>query len=340
MSWDVARIRGLYPTLGAGGAHLDGCYDALKPETVIRAIIATLRSAPAQPGSRSAASQFSARAALAARRAVADLVNGDPDSVMLGGNVSTELAHFGSILARTWQLGDEIVLSRLDQDGYVRALMPAAKAGGAIVRWAEVDVETAALPEWQYERLITPRTRLVTIPLANPATGSVPVVRQIADLAHQMGALVVVDAGAALPHLPLDLLELGADLLCVSIASFGGPTVGALVARRGLLTELADKAAGASVGSYELGALPIELLGGVTAAIDHLAALDESATGNRRQRLVQSLTAAGEYERRLFTILDRALREVPGVMVLGDSDTRVPVTTLTCAGYTPAQVGD
>jgi cysteine desulfurase family protein (TIGR01976 family) len=340
MVWDVARIRGLYPTLGAGAAHLDGSYDALKPETVIRAIISTLRSAPAQPGSRSPGSQYSEGAATSARRAVADLVNGEPDAVVLGGTVSTVLQYFGAILARTWQLGDEIVLSRLDQDAHVRAWMPAAKAGGVIVRWAEVDVETAALPEWQYDRLTSRRTRLVTIPLANPATGVVPAVRQIADLAHEVGALVVVDAGAALPHFPIDMVELGADLLCISMAGFGGPTVGAVAARRGLLDELADHAPSATVSAYELGSLPVELLGGVTAAIEHLATLDESAVGSRRERLVASLTGAGDYERTLFADLDRRLRELPGVLVLGEGETRVPVTSLTVEGCRPAEVGD
>jgi selenocysteine lyase/cysteine desulfurase len=114
--------------------------------------------------------------------------------------------------------------------------------------------------------------------------------------------------------------------------------------RRGLLAELADHTQRSSVAAYELGELPIELLGGVTAAIDHLAALDETATGTRRQRLVQSLTVVGAYEQRLFTALDRRLRAVPGVTVLGEnllgeSTARIPVASLTVAGCTPAQVG-
>ena len=52
MSFDVARVRGLYPTVGAGTVHLDGSFSTLHPESVIRAIIGTLRSSPSQPGSR------------------------------------------------------------------------------------------------------------------------------------------------------------------------------------------------------------------------------------------------------------------------------------------------
>src|SRR6266704_2863219 len=249
MSFDVARVRGLYPNLGAGIAHLDGNFSTLLPETVIRAIIPTLRSSPSQPGSRSTRSQRAAATVDNARRAI-----------------------------------------------------------GAIVRWAEVDVETGELPEWQYDRLISRRTRLVTVPLANLATGAIPDARRISGLAHAVGALAVVDAGAALPHMPLDMAELGADLLGVSVSAFGGPTVGAMVARDGLLYELDEDSTAPVPQRYELGPLPVELLDGVVAAVDHLSSLDEWASGTRRQRLVSSLTATGEYERQLFAVLDRRLR--------------------------------
>ena len=340
MSFDVARVRGLYPTLAAGTAHLDGAYSALLPESVIRAIIGTLRSSPTQPGSRSVNSQRSAATVLQARRAVADLVGATPDSVVLGPTLATLLHRFADLLSVDWQLGDEIVLSRLDADINVRPWLDAARASGAVVRWAEVDLETGELPAWQYETLITRRTRLVTLPLANPMTGTVPEVRAIADLAHRHGALVVVDAGAALPHVSLDLPTLGADLVGLSGAAFGGPTVGALVARPGLLLEMEGDAHLPVPQRFEFGPLPVELLGGLTAAIDHLADLDEQAVGTRRERLAASLTAAGEYTARLYARLDPALRELPGVTVLGTSTERLPVLAFTVDRRHPDQVGD
>jgi cysteine desulfurase family protein (TIGR01976 family) len=340
MSYDVARVRGLYPTLGAGIAYLDGNFSALQPETVIRAIITTLRSSPTQPGSRSARSQRSAASVESARRAIGDLVNAPAESVVLGANVATLIDRFASLIAREWQLGDEIVISRLDDESNVRPWLSAAKTVGAIVRWAEVDVETGEVPEWQYNRLIGPRTRLVTVPLANLVTGAIPDARQIADLAHAAGAIVVADAGAALPHMPLDIEALGADLLGVAISGFGGPTVGAMVARDGLLYEIDEDSTAPVPQRYEFGTLPVELLDGVVAAIDHLASLDEWATGTRRQRLVTSLTATGEYEQQLFAVLDRRLRGTPGVTVLGSPARRVPVVSFTVDGHKPAEVGD
>jgi len=340
MSFDVARVRGLYPTLGGGIAYLDGNFSALLPETVIRAIITTLRSSPSQPGSQSARSQRAAASLDNARRAIGDLIGAPPDCVVFGSNVSVLMEQFAALIAREWQLGDEIVISRLDHDGTVRPWLTAAKTVGAIVRWAEVDVETGELPEWQYDRLISRRTRLVTVPLANVATGAIPNARRIADLAHAVGALVVVDAGAALPHLPLDLAELGCDLIGVPVESFGGPTVGAMIAREGLLYELDEDSIAPVPARYELGDLPVEMLDGVVAAVDHLASLDEWAGGSRRERLVASLRAAGEYERALFAVLDRRLRAMPGVTVLGSPTNRVPLVSFAIDGRKAFEIGD
>ncbi|MFN2518414.1 MAG: aminotransferase class V-fold PLP-dependent enzyme [Jatrophihabitantaceae bacterium] len=340
MSFDVPRVRGLYPTFGAGTAHLEGCFGALQPESVIRAIIATLRSSPAQPGSRSVRSQRTATSVLEARRAVADLVGATPDSVVLGASVATLMPRFAGLLCRDWQLGDEVVVSRLDADASLQPWLRAARKTGVIVRWGEVDLETGQLPTWQYEHLINPRTRIVTVPLANPATGAVPDIRAIADLAHRHGALVVVDAGAALPHVFVDLTDLGADLFALSAAKFGGPTVAAVAARPGLLLEMQGEGSLAVPQRFEVGPLPIELLDGLTAAVDHLACLDERATGPRRARLAASLTAAGDYERSLYERLDAGLRPLPGVTLLGTATDRLPIAALTVARHSADEVGD
>lgn len=344
---DVARVRGLYPTLATGTAQLDGAFAALQPESVIRAIIAALRSAPAQPGSRSSRSQNSATRVLRARRAAADLVGGRAEDVVLADSTVSLMLRFTALLSSDWQLGDEIVLSRLDADFAMRPWLRAARGRGVVVRWAEVDLETGELPAWQYEALIGRRTRIVTVSLANAATGMVPDIRAIADLAHQHGALVIVDAGVAPAYVPLDLAELGADLLAVAAPAFGGPTVAALVARPGLLDEIpgsVDNLPGGLDGlptpqRFEVLPLPIELLDGLTAAVDHLADLDEHATGGRRERLVASVTAAGEYTRHLYPRLDDGLRAISGVTVLGAPHRTLPVAAFTVAGRTPDEVG-
>ena len=337
---DVARVRGLYPTLATGTAQLDGSFATLQPESVIRAIIGTLRSAPAQPGSHSTRSRQGTTRVVRARRAAADLVNGRPEDVVLGSSSVSLLLRLATVASSDWQLGDEVVVSRLDADIALHPWLRLARSRGAIVRWAEVDVETGELPTWQYERLIGRRTRVVTVALGNPATGAVPDARAIADLAHARGALVVVDAGVTPPYRPIDLAELGADVVAVAAPSFGGPTVAALITRPGLLEELEAVSDDTIMpGDFEVPPLPIELLDGFTAAVDHLADLDETARGDRRRRLVTSLTRAGEYTSGLYRVLDDGLRALPGVTVLGAPQRALPVTAFTVAGRTPEHVG-
>src|SRR6476659_9364849 len=321
MSFDVARVRGLYPTLGSGIVHLEGTYSALQPESVVRAIVSTLRWAPAQPGSRSERSGRAAVSVDEARRAIGDLVGAPAQSVVIGGSVSALLTWFAAAVSRTWQLGDEVVLSRLDSDETVRVWSSAARAVGATVHFAEADVETGELPDWQYESLVGRHTRLVTVPIANPVTGAVPDVKRI-----------TVDAGAAATSLPLDLDASGVDLLTVQTQSFGGPTMAALSMAVGVRHEIERLPASVRRTLPLIGPLPVELLDGVTAAVDHLAALDEAATGSRRERLVTSVTSARGYQDRLFERLDTMLRRIPGVTLIGAPVPRVPVFAFTIAG--------
>ena len=209
------------------------------------------------------------------------------------------------------------------------------------MHFAEADVETGELPDWQYEALVGRHTRLVTVPLANPVTGAVPDVKRITEVAHSVGALVAVDAGAAPAALPLDVDRLR-----------GGPVDrGDGVVRRsdhGRAQHGRRRSARRSNGSRAsvrrllplIGPLPIELVDGVTAAVDHLASLDEAATGSRRERLVTSVTSAREYQERLFERLDILLRRIPGVTLIGSPVPRVPVVAFTVAGAQPSRVAD
>ena len=184
-------------------------------------------------------------------------------------------------------------------------------------------------------------TRIVTLPLANPITGTVPDVRAIADRAHDVGALVVVNPGAAPPHMPIDMAALGADVVSVSMPAFGGPTLAALVTRPGLLTELAGDTAPVRPERFELYPLPVELMDGVTAAVDHLANLDDAATGTRRQRLLRPPSRPpAAHEQQLYAQLLSQLLRLRGVTVIGSPEHRVPVAAFTVRGHSTRQVAD
>jgi selenocysteine lyase/cysteine desulfurase len=337
---DVARVRGLYLSLPTGPATLDGPLSAVQPESVIRAIIATLRSAPTQPGGTSFRSQRTASSLVETRRAFGDLVGAGPDSVVLGATLGGLHVQFAELLSRNWQLSDQIVLNRLDSDSVLSPWLRAARACGVSAKWAEFDLETGEVPTWQYEHLITPQTRLVTVPLGNPATGTTPDVRAIADLAHDVGALVLVDVGAATPHVPLSLDELGADLMTVEAATFGGPTMSALIARPGLLLDVDESSHSPAPKRFDFGPLAVELLDGASAAVDHLAGLDDQASGTRRERLQRSIEISGAHTARLWKHFDARVAELPHVTVFGGSGPRLPVLGFTVARRTPAQVGE
>jgi cysteine desulfurase family protein (TIGR01976 family) len=245
-------------------------------------------------------------------------------------------------LAKRWGPGDEIVVSRLDHDANIRPWVQMAEETGVLVRWAEVDIETGDLPDWQYDQLLTERTRLVAVTAASNAIGTRPDVAAIAARAHAVGALVYVDAVHAAPHVFLDRRALGADFLALSAYKWCGPHVGAVVADPALLEQMwPDKVLPASdrvPERFETGTPPFELLAGLPAAVDHLAGLCTEATGSRRERLRTSMAAVGDYEGELFGWLDDALRAMRHVQVLGRPEDRTPTLSFTVANLMPRQV--
>jgi cysteine desulfurase family protein (TIGR01976 family) len=342
MPFDVARVRGLFPTLGDGYIHMDGPAGTLIPESVARAVSAALR---VPLSNRHGPFPSSARAdALvdAARRAFADLVGGEPGGVILGPNMTTITYGLARALAKSWKVGDEVVLSRLDHDANVRPWLTAAKSAGAIVRWAEIDIETCELPEWQYDSLITPRTRLIAVTAASNAVGTRPDVRAIADRAHEVGALMHVDGVHATPHLPIDIEKLGADFFTTSAYKWGGPHVSATIAAPATLERLSPDKLVPSPNDvpdrFETGTPAFELMAGAVAAVDHLAALDDTAAGSRRDRVLTSMAAVERYERSVFSRLETGLLGLLNVTMLGSPRLRAPTVSFTVDGWKPRAV--
>ena len=339
---DVARLRGLFPALADGFVHTDGPAGTLLPESVARAVGQAMRMPVANRGGVFPASGRAEALVSGARQAVADLVGGVPAGVVLGPNMTTLTYRVARALARTWRPGDELVLSRLDHDANIRPWAQLAEEAGLLVKWAEVDIETGELPAWQFDELLTDRTRLVAVTAASNAIGTCPDVAAISARAHDVGALVYVDAVHAAPHRFLDRTALGADFLAVSAYKWCGPHVGAVVADPALLEELwPDKLVPAPdrvPDRFETGTPAFELLAGVTAAVDHLAGLDIGATGSRRDRLRTSMATVARYEGRLFARLDAALRGMEHVHVLGCPEDSTPTLSFTVAGMRPRQV--
>ncbi|HEX5496537.1 MAG TPA: cysteine desulfurase-like protein [Mycobacteriales bacterium] len=344
MAFDVKSVRSHYPALSDGFAYLDGAAGTQAPRGVIEAIAAAYRNGLGNLGGAFPASRRSGVIEADCRRALADLVGGRPDGVLLGPNMTTLTYRLSQTLAATWGPGDEVVVSRLDHDANVRPWVQAAGRAGAVVRWAEVDTDTGELPAEQYDALLGERTRLVAVTAASNVLGTRPDVPAIAARAHAAGALVFVDGVHATPHVPVDVAALGADFYATSAYKWSGPHVGALVADPGLLDTLhPDKLASSPdqvPHRFETGTAPFADLAGVTAAVDHLAGLDPSATGSRRERLLASMAAVADYEQALFAVLLDGLTAVPGVTSHGRAARRTPTAYFTVAGHTPRAVAE
>ncbi|MGH3761559.1 cysteine desulfurase-like protein [Actinophytocola sp.] len=335
MAFDVAAIRGQFPALGDGWIHLDAPAGMQVPEQVAAAVSTALRAPVSGPGGVFPASQRAAAIVDAARRAVADLVGCDPAGVVLGPNPAVLLQRLAEAMGSGWVIGDEVAVSRLDHQQNIAPWLGVAQRAGATVRWAEIDIETCELPAWQYESLVSHRTKVVAVTAASGVVGTRPDLAKITSLARESKALVVVDASSAAPFVPMDIHAVGADVVAVSATAWGGPAAGALAfADPSLPDRLPASALGPNVsgpGRLELGQHAYPLLAGLVASIDYLAGLDDAAAGSRRERLQTSIGSAKSYQAGMLGKLISELRGLLHVTVIGDAMRRIPALAFTVA---------
>src|SRR6185312_925881 len=216
MAFDVGRVRAVYPALADGYAYLDGAAGTQLPEPVIDATAEAYRAGLGTSGGAFPASRRSDAITAQCRQAVADLVGGQPEGVILGPNMTTLTYRLAGTLAADWGPGDEVVVTRLDHDANVRPWVQAATRAGATVRWADVRLPEGDLQTAQLAELISERTRLVAVTAASNVIGTRPDVAAITALARAAGALSYVDGVHATPHGPVDVRELGADFYVTS----------------------------------------------------------------------------------------------------------------------------
>ena len=334
----VNEIRGQFPGLRADHVQLDGAAGTQVPEPVIAAVQEGMRRAMANVGGAFETSRTSTEVVAEARCALADLVGGAPEGVVLGPNMTTLTFHLADALSRTWSAGDEVVVTSLDHDANIRPWRLAAERTGVNVRVADFDLDTGELPVSAVEEVLTDRTRLVAVTAASNAIGTRPDVPAIAALAHARGALTYVDGVHATAHVPVDVRGLGADFYACSSYKFCGPHTGAVIADPEVLAGLQPAklapAPDASPARFERGTSAFELLAGVRAAIDWLAGLTDAA-GSRRERLLATFTALEDVLQQRLTRLVDGLSRIEGVRMLGAPRRRTSTVSFVLDGYRP-----
>lgn len=350
MPLDPLNVRPLFPALsrrlnGRVVAYLDGPGGTQVPAAVIEAMAGFMAAGGSNHGGSFVTSEETDRVTAAARRAVADLFNGRPDEIVFGQNMTSLTFALSRALSRTWQPGDEIVLSRLDHDANVTPWVLAARDRDVTVHFVDFDPDDGCrLKLEELEMLVGPRTRLVALTHASNAVGTVVNVTRAARIARDAGALLYVDAVHYAPHGPIDVAALGCDLLVASAYKFFGPHTGVLWGRHDLLESLdAYKVRPASdrpPDKWETGTQSFESHAGVTAAVDYLAGLGDDPSGDRPTALRSAMRNIQAYEVGLSRRFLEGAASIPGLEVVGITDERprTPTFAVSVDGVAPADV--
>lgn len=337
-AFDVDAFRTRFPALETGVAHFDGPGGTQTPREVGEAIARTLTGPLSNRGTSTVSEQNATDAVLAMRTAVGALL-GVPAEGVVYGRSATQLAYdFSKHLSRDWGPGDEVVVTRLDHDSNVRPWVQAAERTGATVRWIRLDPDSGELVLDDLAEVLSERTRVVAVTAASNLIGTMPPVRQIADAAHAVGALVYVDAVHYAAHELVDREALGADFVVCSPYKFLGPHCAVLGADPALLETIhPDKLAPSTEvvpERFEFGTLPYELMAGVTAAVGVLAGLAGPASGgSQRDALAASFAALHAHESELRARLEEGIAGLGDrVVVHSRAARRTPTMLLTFPG--------
>jgi cysteine desulfurase family protein (TIGR01976 family) len=324
MAYDVAALRAHFPALATGTAHFDGPGGSQVPDVVADAVRTTLVSSIANRGQVTPAERRADEIVHAARAAMADLLAADPRGIVFGRSMTQLTYDFARTLGKTWQTGENIVVSRLDHDANIRPWVQAAEAVGIEVRWADFDPSNGELTASDIAAVLDERTRLVAVTGASNLIGTRPPIEDIAALAHDAGALCYVDGVHLTAHVSVDSTPF--DFYVCSPYKFLGPHCGVLAGKPELLAELRpDKllpATDAVPERFEFGTLPYELLAGTTAAVELIAALGTGA--DRRARLVSAMAETERHEDRLRERVEAHVAELPGVLSHSRAKNRTP----------------
>lgn len=348
MTLDIAAIRSGFPALsrtvaGAPAAYLDGPGGTQVHQTVIDAMAGFMEIGGSNTHGPFASSQASQDTVDAARSAVADLFGASPDEIVFGQNMTSLTYAMSRALARTWADSANIIVTRLDHDANVAPWLQAAESVGAEVRWIDIDEsEGGNLDLDSLAAALDNQTALVALTHASNATGTIPSITAVIDMAHRVGALTYLDAVHYAPHGLIDVKATGTDFLVSSVYKWFGPHTACLYGKRELLQDVAPYKLRPSPDTapdrWETGTQSFESLAGVAAAVDYIASLGRGP--NRREKIVDAYQNIATYEDALSNRFLAGIAEMPTVTLVGQptSEGRTPTFAIEIAGHTPDAV--
>jgi cysteine desulfurase family protein (TIGR01976 family) len=278
-----------------------------------------------------------------ARATFADFFNGIPADVSFGNNMTTIAFHLSRGLARTWRVGDEIVVTEMDHHANVAPWREIARDRGVTVRSVPLDPCTFRHDADALAAAIGDRTRLVAIGAASNALGSITDVARVCARAREVGAISFIDAVHFAPHKLLDVQAIGCDFLACSSYKFYGPHAGVLYGKRQLVDTLdipkLEPAPEIAPERLETGTQNHEGIIGAAAAVDYIASIG-GEKGTRRERLTRAFDALHERGEELFTQLWEGLIAINGVTIYGPppGTPRTPTVSFTLRGFSTEAV--
>lgn len=344
---DRADWRSHFPALqsrvnGHPLIYFDTAATAQRPRAVIETMSRFYEVTNANPGStlhtraREADGVFQA-----ARARVARFINAaDPLEVVWTRGTTESI----NLVATAWggaQLrpGDEVVLTLAEHASCMLPWQLAATRAGAVVRYMEVDDE-GRLTTTALERVLSDRTRMVCFTHVSNVTGAIAPARELCEKARAAGARVLVDAAQSVPHIPVDVQEIGCDFLAFSSHKLMGPMgTGVLWARREVLDQLPPYQSGSNAahrvtledaewgaGALRFGAGTPNVAGavGMAAALDFLEGIGFDGLMRHERQLTQAF-------------LDR-LAGLKGLRLLGpaSAEQRIALFTFVHQSIAPA----
>ena len=357
-AFPIDSVRAQFPGLqrevaGRPAIFFDGPAGSQTPRRVVEAVSDYLLHRNANHGGPFATSQESDAMLAEAHRALADFVGAErSEEVSFGANMTTLTFALSRALARTWQAGDEIIVSRLDHDANVSPWELAARDVGAVVKQIGVRPDDCTLDLDSLRSSLGERTRLVAVGAASNLAGTINPVQEIAELAHAAGAQLFVDAVHLAPHRLIDVGLWDCDYLVCSPYKFFGPHIGVLWGRSEWMAELPAYKVGAAdeviPDRWMTGTQCHEAIAGTLEAVNYLADLGRSVDGNsldRRGALRAAFRAIEAYESSLCRELLEGVARIAAARVVGITDLkrleeRAPTIAILAEGCSPVALSE
>jgi cysteine desulfurase family protein (TIGR01976 family) len=347
----VEALRGQFPALKHAGSFVffDNAAGAQVPQGVFDAINQHLLERNVQRGGRYPHSVAVDASIAHARESVAALVNARrSEEIAFGMNATSFMRLVSLAVGQTLSERDEIIVTEMDHEANIATWLALDRAG-AKFKWWKMR-EDGRLHTEDLQPLLSSRTRLVACTLCSNALGSIVNVRAAADLAHDAGAEIFLDAVHYGPHGTVDVQAFDCDYLVCSGYKIFGPHMGFLWGRYESLIKLPtfreDFIPDEPPGKIEAGTFIFENVAGMDAAVQYLAQLGRTLAGTSAATLQADIkvatTAIRAYEQTLSLAMLKMLNEC-GAKIYGINDAklvseRVPTFCFTLPGVAPRVV--